>query len=77
MADEALMLSTRVVPARLQDAGFRFVHPEIEDALRAVQRGDVLQNELRRVTVLAVLMPLDVEPNHVVALCQKSVSPAA
>jgi uncharacterized protein len=36
MADEALMLSTRVVPAKLLDAGFRFVHPEIEGALRAV-----------------------------------------
>jgi uncharacterized protein (TIGR01777 family) len=39
MADEALMLSTRVVPAKLLDAGFRFAHPEIEGALRAVMGG--------------------------------------
>ncbi len=38
MADEALMLSTRVVPAKLVDAGFRFDYPEIEGALRAVMR---------------------------------------
>ena len=36
MADEALMLSTRVVPARLLGSGFRFAHPQIEDALRSV-----------------------------------------
>jgi uncharacterized protein len=35
MADEALMLSTRVAPARLLKAGFRFECPEIEGALRA------------------------------------------
>jgi uncharacterized protein (TIGR01777 family) len=35
MADEALMLSTRVVPAKLISAGFRFQYPEIEGALRA------------------------------------------
>jgi uncharacterized protein len=39
MADEALMKSTRVVPARLLDAGFRFEYPEIEGALRAVIQG--------------------------------------
>jgi uncharacterized protein (TIGR01777 family) len=39
MADEALMMSTRVVPAKLLDAGFRFAHPEIEGALRAVMGG--------------------------------------
>jgi uncharacterized protein len=39
MADEALMLSTRVVPAKLLDAGFRFEYPEIEGALRAVIQG--------------------------------------
>jgi hypothetical protein len=38
MADEALMLSTRVAPARLVDAGFRFEYPEIEGALRAAIR---------------------------------------
>lgn len=36
MADEALMLSTRVVPSKLIAAGFRFEHPGIEGALRAV-----------------------------------------
>jgi uncharacterized protein (TIGR01777 family) len=35
MADEALMLSTRVAPAKLLSAGFRFAHPQIEDALRS------------------------------------------
>ena len=38
IADEALMLSTRVVPAKLVDAGFRIDYPEIEGALRAVMR---------------------------------------
>ncbi|WP_431782674.1 TIGR01777 family oxidoreductase [Streptomyces chumphonensis] len=33
-ADE-LLASTRVVPARLLDAGFTFAHPGIEDAVRA------------------------------------------
>jgi uncharacterized protein (TIGR01777 family) len=36
MADEALMLSTRVVPAKLLNAGFGFEYPEILGALRAV-----------------------------------------
>ncbi len=36
MADEALMLSTRVVPAKLLDAGFQFAYLEIEGALRMV-----------------------------------------
>ena len=34
MADEALLASTRVVPKRLLDAGFRFQHGELERALR-------------------------------------------
>ncbi len=34
MADEALLASTRAVPRRLLDAGFRHRFPEIEDALR-------------------------------------------
>jgi uncharacterized protein (TIGR01777 family) len=36
MADALLMASTRVEPARLKEAGFRFKHPEIEGALRSV-----------------------------------------
>jgi uncharacterized protein (TIGR01777 family) len=34
MADEALLSSTRVLPRKLLDAGFRFAQPSIEDALR-------------------------------------------
>jgi len=34
MADEALLASTRVVPERLAQAGFRFRLPELEPALR-------------------------------------------
>ena len=33
-ADEAVLASQRVVPARLSAAGFRFRHPTLEDALR-------------------------------------------
>ena len=36
MADELLLASQRVVPARLQASGYRFRHPSLEDALRAV-----------------------------------------
>ncbi len=36
MADETLLASTRVFPARLQEAGFKFQHEEITDALSAV-----------------------------------------
>jgi uncharacterized protein (TIGR01777 family) len=36
MADQALLASARVVPARLQEAGFRFADPEIGPALHAV-----------------------------------------
>ncbi len=35
MAEEALLASTRVIPKRLQAAGFGFVHPDIRDALEA------------------------------------------
>ena len=35
MADEALLTSTRAVPAKLQAAGFQFAHPTIEQALSA------------------------------------------
>jgi len=36
MGQDALLTSTRVKPARLEDAGYRFKHPQIEEALRAV-----------------------------------------
>ena len=36
MADAILLASTRVEPARLQEAGYQFSHPEIEEALRHV-----------------------------------------
>ena len=36
MADEALLSSARVVPARLNEAGYRFRHEKLEDALRHV-----------------------------------------
>ena len=36
MADEMLLASTRVVPARLTEAGFTFEHAELEGALRRV-----------------------------------------
>jgi NAD dependent epimerase/dehydratase family enzyme len=35
MADEALLASARVLPARLTAAGFRFTHPTIHQALAA------------------------------------------
>lgn len=34
MADEALLASTRVAPTRLASSGYRFAHPNLEDALR-------------------------------------------
>ncbi len=37
-ADELLLASQRVVPQRLRDAGFEFVYPGIEDALRVALR---------------------------------------
>lgn len=36
MADAALLASQRVAPARLEEAGFRWRFPELEDALRAL-----------------------------------------
>jgi hypothetical protein len=35
MADEALLASTRAVPARLTGAGFQFTHPTVDEALAA------------------------------------------
>jgi len=35
MADELLLVSQRVMPARLQASGFAFLRPTLEDALRA------------------------------------------
>jgi hypothetical protein len=36
MADEALLASTRAVPAQLQRSGYAFRFPELEPALRHV-----------------------------------------
>lgn len=36
MADATLLASQRAVPARLEEAGFRFLHPRLDQALRAV-----------------------------------------
>jgi uncharacterized protein len=36
MADAVLLSSTRVVPARLQETGYEFAHPELEGALKHV-----------------------------------------
>ncbi len=36
MADEMLLASARVLPRRLLDSGFRFAHPDLAAALRAV-----------------------------------------
>lgn len=36
MADEGLLASARVIPAKLEAAGYRFRHPELEGALRHV-----------------------------------------
>jgi len=38
MATEMLFFSQRVVPSKLEGSGFRFRHPELESALRAVLR---------------------------------------
>lgn len=35
-ADEGVLVSQRVLPRRLQDAGYEFQHPDIDAALRAV-----------------------------------------
>ena len=33
MGDELLLTSTKVIPKRLEDAGFEFEYPELKDAL--------------------------------------------
>ncbi len=38
MADEALLSSARVLPARLTESGYKFAFPELEDALRHILR---------------------------------------
>jgi uncharacterized protein (TIGR01777 family) len=38
MADELLLSGARVIPARLQDAGFSFEHTKLESTLRALTR---------------------------------------
>jgi NAD dependent epimerase/dehydratase family enzyme len=35
-ADEGVLVSQRVVPARLEDAGFLFTYADIDSALRAI-----------------------------------------
>lgn len=40
MADEALLASARVVPAKLEAAGFKFAYPTLEGALKTHLRGD-------------------------------------
>jgi NAD dependent epimerase/dehydratase family enzyme len=40
MADEILLASARVRPQRLIDAGFRFAHPELGEALQALLGGE-------------------------------------
>jgi uncharacterized protein len=35
-AEEAMLSGTRIVPARLLEAGFKFQYPELEPALRHV-----------------------------------------
>src|SRR6185437_10520734 len=40
--------------------------------LRSVQRGHILNNKLRRIAVLAVLVPFDVEADHVVAFGEQT-----
>jgi hypothetical protein len=36
MADAVLLSSQRAMPRRLLEAGFRFVHEDVDDALRSV-----------------------------------------
>jgi uncharacterized protein len=36
MADETILVSQRAIPKRLQDTGYVFQHPELEDALRSI-----------------------------------------
>ncbi len=38
MAEETILANQRVVPARLNAAGFEFLHPRVDDALRAELR---------------------------------------
>jgi hypothetical protein len=45
--------------------------------LRPVEREHVLQHQLRLVVRFAVLMPLDVESDDTITLCQKSFRPTA
>jgi uncharacterized protein (TIGR01777 family) len=39
LADEMLLVSQRVLPEKLTEAGHRFAHPELESALRAIVGG--------------------------------------
>lgn len=40
MADEMLLASARVMPQRLQESGFVFKHPDLEECLRAILSGN-------------------------------------
>jgi hypothetical protein len=40
MADETLLVSERVVPTRLRDAGFSFQDPDLKNALEMILRGE-------------------------------------
>lgn len=40
MADEVVLASQRVLPKRLQEGGFSFEHPRLEDALTSIFQGE-------------------------------------
>src|SRR6266704_3401772 len=44
--------------------------------LRTMQRGHVLQNQLRWISARSVIVPLDVKANHVVSFREKSFRPS-
>ncbi len=48
MANELLLASTRVMPRRLQETGFRFDHPDLEEALRHLLGQTALGNPPER-----------------------------
>jgi NAD dependent epimerase/dehydratase family enzyme len=39
MAEETILSSQRVLPVRLEEAGYRFVHPDLTEALADLLRG--------------------------------------
>jgi len=40
MADALLLSSQRVAPQKLEQAGYRFLHPELRAALSAILQGN-------------------------------------